>query len=367
MMIIRIFGVPTDTGVGIHSRKIYESAKKIADDRIRVEWLSKYEMQDLANAIGSSTEEDINVFLFYSPGLTKLYKGIHLFWYAFESTVPMMGIEILNEEFHFIVSPSEWGRSCLINYGVAADRVFVLPEGVDPWLYHPYPHSDRTDTKTRFLMVGKFETRKGYIEAIEAFNIAFAKNPNIELLVKPDWVVGEKSRLSSSFVKLVLQNNHLPIKTVNSILTPNQMRDLYRSADYFLFPSRCEGWGLPLIEAIACGVPAICCDFGGQSEYLRTIPDGYLSIPYHLDDIDCPKWKEDFPTKNGIWGQWAKIDVTNLAELILKASFMDFREKALTASEYVRREFSWDNAAEKLIKLAQKIRIDKHRNLLPIK
>ncbi len=354
-MKIRIFGMPTDTGVGTHSRKICESLSKIATDKIQVEWLSKYEMQKLADAMGTSADSDINVFLFYTPGLTKLYRGVHLFWYAFESTVPMLDTAVLLKEFHLIISPSAWGRDCLMQNGVPPERVFVVPEGVDPWMYYPSEKQERKSEKIKFLMVGKFETRKGYVEAIKAFDIAYRRNLNIELLVKPDWVDGQKSRLSSAFIKLVLEYNYLPIRTINSILHPTQMRELYCSADYFLFPSRCEGWGLPLIEAIACGVPAICCEFGGQSEYLSAIPGGFLPIPYELDDIDCEKWKKDFPSENGSWGKWAKVDPAKLADVILNACEMNLKKTALASSDLIRREFSWDNAAAKLISLVNAI------------
>jgi glycosyltransferase involved in cell wall biosynthesis len=347
--------MPTDTGVGTHTKNIFEVIQRIADDLIQVEFYSKYDLDSMGGALANSQEGDINIFMFYTPGVARLYLGKKLFWYAFESTRPMLATSILMDEFDLILSPSKWGKDCLMNYGVPSDRVAVIPEGVNPWIYHPYPLEKRrvtiADNKTRFLMVGKYETRKGYEVAIEAFGLAYEKNKNIELLLKPEWVAGDKAVLRPEIINLVLKNKHLPIKVTQSLMNHAQMRQLYRMADYFLFPSRCEGWGLPLIEAIACGLPAICCEFGGQSEYLNAIPGGYIPIPYQLKEIDCIRWKTDFPQPDNNLGLWANIEAEVLAEIILHASQISYSVQAKISSDTIRNEFSWERAGAKLLNL----------------
>jgi glycosyltransferase involved in cell wall biosynthesis len=354
-MRIRLFGMPTDTGVGTHTKNIFTVIQRLADDLINIEFYSKYDLEALGAALNSSQEEDINIFMFYTPGIARLYRGKKLFWYAFESTRPMLATSTLMDEFDLILSPSQWGKDCLMNYGVPTDCVVVVPEGVNPWIYHPYPLDKRKNkdsgNKTRFLMVGKYETRKGYEVAIEAFGLAYEKNDQIEMLLKPEWVAGDKAVLRPEIINLVLKHNHLPIKVTQSLMSYVQMRQLYRSADYFLFPSLCEGWGLPLIEAIACGIPAICCEFGGQSEYLAAIPRGYLSIPYTLEKIDCPAWKRDFPQVDDDVGKWASMDAPALAEILLHASCSDYSVQAKNSSDIIRNEYSWERAGEKLLKL----------------
>ena len=48
---------------------------------------------------------------------------------------------------------------------------------------------------------------------------------------------------------------------------------LYAVADCGIFPSRAEGWGLPIFECLASGVPVIAGSWTGQSEYLKDYPD----------------------------------------------------------------------------------------------
>jgi glycosyltransferase involved in cell wall biosynthesis len=350
-MRIRLFGMPTNAGAGIHTKNIFEVIHRIADESIEVEFYSKYDLEALGGALSSSQASDINIFMFYTPGVASLYQGKKLFWYAFESTRPMLATRVLMDEFDLILSPSQWGKDCLMNHGVPSNRVAVVPEGVNPWIYHPYPRRQKSWEKTRFLMVGKYETRKGYEVAIEAFNQAYKENNNIELLLKPEWVSGDKAVLRPEIIKLVQDHGHLPIKVTQSLMSTTQMRQLYRTTDYFLYPSKCEGWGLPLIEAMACGVPAICCEFGGQSEYLRGVPDGYIPIPYELREIDCPKWIKDFAQSDNNYGHWASIDPKVLASILLDASRKDYSVQAQSSSEILRNEFSWERAGEKLLKL----------------
>ena len=154
-MRIRVFGMPTDAGAGIHSKNIFEVIHRIADESIKVEFYSKYDLEALGGALASSEPSDINIFMFYTAGVSRLYQGKKLFWYAFESTRPMLATSILMDEFDLILSPSKWGKDCLMNYGVPSDRVVVIPEGVNPWIYHPYPIEKRKVTSAENKKIGR--------------------------------------------------------------------------------------------------------------------------------------------------------------------------------------------------------------------
>ena len=131
--------MPTDAGAGIHTKNIFEVIHRIADETIEVEFYSKYDLEALGGALSSSQARDINIFMFYTPGVASLYLGKKLFWYAFESTRPMLATRVLMDEFDLILSPSQWGKDCLMNHGVPSNRVAVVPEGVNPFVDPPLP------------------------------------------------------------------------------------------------------------------------------------------------------------------------------------------------------------------------------------
>src|SRR5207247_1086784 len=56
---------------------------------------------------------------------------------------------------------------------------------------------------------------------------------------------------------------------LNHQYPPHALAALYRSADCFVLPSRGEGWGMPLLEAMACGLPVIATDWSGPRDFLK--------------------------------------------------------------------------------------------------
>jgi glycosyltransferase involved in cell wall biosynthesis len=346
-MRIRVFATFTQTGIGTHAKNVLDFLGKVQSSTLTVEAVSIFDADQVRQAIQSSSIDDINIHLFPDSFASQL-KGKKFYWAVFESTRPPPAFMNWFELFDHVLSPSNWGRDCMIRWGAPGHRITVIPEGVDPWIYHPYVPRD-ANRKPRFLMVGKYETRKGYEVALEAFAIAHTRNPNMELWLKPDWIDGVTSAMHVQFARISQSYAELPISMVQGILTIDQMKILYREASCFLFPSLCEGWGLPLIEALASGIPAIACSHGGQSEFLKAIDGNYISIPYSLEAITCPQWQHWYQHSDGNWGEWAKIDPKALAELMLDFVQTDFQARARVAANTIRKEFSWERSVDALL------------------
>ena len=58
-MILRIFGIPTETGVGIHSTSLYDALVRLKLVGVKVEWISKYDLPALAAVMAENSEDDI--------------------------------------------------------------------------------------------------------------------------------------------------------------------------------------------------------------------------------------------------------------------------------------------------------------------
>ncbi len=188
-----------------------------------------------------------------------------------------------------------------------------IPPGVDVKLF--YPIKKEPNKKVRFLFVGRFVLVKNLKFLIKAFNIAYTKNKNIELIL-----VGE-GHLESSLKKLVKSD----IKFVG-FKQKEELAKEYQKADIFCIVSEYESFSIVTLEALASSLAIISSRVG----YLPTLIKEYgLFITLH--------------------------DINSLVEAILKLSLdKKLRDKiSKNSRDYVIKNFSWQKSAKKLEKIYQ--------------
>jgi starch synthase len=127
------------------------------------------------------------------------------------------------------------------------DKRFALAKyGVDSDFWTP-PASFKNDGPLRFICVGHISVRKGTPMLLQAWENAALKDA--ELVLIGPWQLAKKARLS-----LPKGVQHIPPQ-------PRlELRKQYQSADVLVFPSFFEGFGLVLLEAMACGLPVIASE-----------------------------------------------------------------------------------------------------------
>jgi glycosyltransferase involved in cell wall biosynthesis len=353
-MKINLIGQRNILGGGIHFSNFSDSLKKLsAFESLVNEWdvMNNEQLSVFRDNVQSS---DINIFFFGFSTIVAIPPGLNIVWAIFESdTLDDKFISILDQA-DLVWVPSNWGLNILIRHGLDAKKIIVIPEGVNPDLYHPYiPRSDflqKLQKKFQYLIVGKYEERKGYTQLLQAFSKVTKKDQDINLLIKADYFLKdiEKRHSLSEYIK---NSNADNITTVHGKFSSEELVKLYHSVDAYVFPSRAEGWGLPLIEAIACGVPVIATNYSGHSEYLSKIRDLYIPVNYKLVPIKDMEFQQYWAPKDGSWGNWAEVDVNDLSEKLLeiKNNYEIWQKKALKASEIIRNQFSWDAARDKAL------------------
>ncbi len=158
-----------------------------------------------------------------------------------------------------VLADSEATRTDLTRMlGVPQEKVQVLYSGVDP-RFHPQPEAgERERLAARYglgvrpyiLSVGTIQPRKNYLRLIRALAL-LTDRPPLSLVIagKPGWlydeVLEEAARIPDRVQLLgFVEESDLPA--------------LYRGAALFVFPSLYEGFGLPVLEAMACNVPVVC-------------------------------------------------------------------------------------------------------------
>lgn len=151
-----------------------------------------------------------------------------------------------------VVTMTEYGRNLLIDYyGVPSDRIHVIPHGVDLERFEPSDSTSPKEMGQRVLFVGTLSGRKGVNYLVDAFSVVHSALPNARLILLGD---GEDA------LRIRKQVAHLCLNDAVEFLGRVNDRELirqYQAADLFVFPSLQEGFGIPLIEAMACGVPVV--------------------------------------------------------------------------------------------------------------
>jgi len=205
---------------------------------------------------------DVNAINGFTSGIHRAYR---------RATIPRVA-HVSNR----IVTVSEFSKSEITeSIEVDPEKVTVVYNGVDDIF-----HEDSAGTSVELpepyvLYVGSMNPRKNVSRAVEAFQ-QFEANANADysfVLVGP----GNKDIFDA-----------LEVPEDDRIVTPGflsqpELKYAYAHADVFLYPSLYEGFGLPPLEAMACGTPVVVSDaaslpevVGGAGEYVD---------PYDVGDI----------------------------------------------------------------------------------
>lgn len=350
-MRINLFGQRNILGMGVLFGNFVDGLKKMP---FTLPLISEIDVTDelaVNEAVKLSSQSDINVWFLPSPMYRRPY-GKNIVWAFFESTIlPSVYINYYNSA-EQVWAPSRWAYDVLVNNGVNSKKIKVIHAGVCPATYNPFYRKierKKYDSKFRFLAVGKYEERKGYTQLFDAFKRSFYNNSDVELIIKADCFANiepKKQRLMATIKELNISN----IKIADGEYKINDMVNLYNSCDCFVYPSRAEGWGLPLIEAIACGLPVMSTSYSGQQEFLSYINGYFMPLDYKMVQIEQEFKKlwliED--AHNAVWAEADPIEMASKMRVMIN-SHVEWSEKAIVASNIIRSKFSWQNAVDSAI------------------
>lgn len=178
-----------------------------------------------------------------------------------------------------IITISEFSKKEIISLtGANPDKIFVTPLGVDR-SFCPGENRMKGLPDQYILYVGNLEPRKNLPTLLTAFQSLPRHLTERYSLV----IAGAKGWLSNGLRKAFhsFQNERNVILT--GYVPQAHLPDLYRGASLFVYPSFYEGFGLPVIEAMACGVPVVTSNTTSLPEVVGDA--GILINPYHPDEL----------------------------------------------------------------------------------
>jgi glycosyltransferase involved in cell wall biosynthesis len=220
-------------------------------------------------------------------------------------------------------------RDALRSYPLDPEKIEVIPEGVEPRFRSDVGRDAVADVRRRLglpdrfiLSVGTIEPRKNHATLVEAYASLREQHPDVGLVI-----AGGRGWLYERFFERVRSLGLEGHVVFTGHVPDEDMPALFNAAEVFAFPSEFEGFGLPPLEAMACGVPVVCSDAASLPE---VVGDAGVLVPPR--DV----------------GAWIRAIDRLLSDAPLRAGF---GARGLARA----RRFSWDAAAERTLEVYRSV------------
>ena len=238
-------------------------------------------------------------------------------------------------------------RDCYVQSGVPADRVHVVPLGVDCDHFRPdaAPLPLRTRRRFKFLFVGGTIWRKGIDVLLAAYGHAFSDRDDVCLVIKD---MGTDSfyrgQTGVEHIARLRQRPGVPeVEYLDRSLTAEELAGLYTACDCLVLPYRGEGFALPVAEAMASGRPVLVTGLGAARDYCNE-GNAYL-LPARAAYLPQNR-VGDLETVGRPWVAEPDLDalvhwMRHVAEHPDEA-----RARGAAARDHVRTRLTWEHAAD---------------------
>jgi glycosyltransferase involved in cell wall biosynthesis/predicted Zn-dependent protease len=215
-----------------------------------------------ASAESSGTEVEVHVSHFWPARTTPPEKGRWVFYQPWEfGSIPRLWVETLAPRVDEFWVPSHFVRDCCLQGGLHPDLVHVVSPGTDPQRFHPDAEPTLLPGRRAFafLFVGATIHRKGIDLLLEAYARAFRPDEDVCLVIKD---VAARTVYRGQTAEGLIQRYQssgrtAPILHLTDDWTDERLAGLYAACDCLVLPYRGEGFGLPIIEAMATARPVI--------------------------------------------------------------------------------------------------------------
>jgi glycosyltransferase involved in cell wall biosynthesis len=258
-----------------------------------------------------------------------------------EISVPRNIVDHFNDYLDLVMVTANFVKTALRKSGVTIP-IEVVGNGTDhifEFQPQPLPADLRRGPPARLLHVSSCFPRKGADRLVEAFCRKFRERDSVELVIK---TFDNPHNTVEAQVEAALAANpgSAPIRVVKRSMTFPELVELIGSADALVAPSRGEGFGLPLAEALLLGTPVVTTGYSGQTDFCND-RTAWL-VNYRMTPSDAHV--------SSATAQWADPDVDNLADQMARAlsDSKASNDKVGRAQALLEEHFKWSDVARRV-------------------
>lgn len=226
--------------------------------------------------------------------------------------------------------------------------IATSPVGYDSSIYNIDNKGSKFD-KFTFLMVGASQPRKNMEFLIDNYCKVFKYNTEVILMIK-DGSYGRFNELSRYIEGKKKEDGCPLIVHMTEFMDESQMAKLYRTVannGVYIHPHRAECFGMPLIEAIACGANVITTRWGGPMTNLMGI-NTVKYIGFELVDSKFHNWSGEPFYEADEKPLWAEPDAEDLQSLMVEAFNSKYDQtEAKISEQLIKEKFDYKNVADR--------------------
>lgn len=366
---INIFGPVNTLGFGVWCTNTVKGLMNINQDvtltcigQSQFEIATELQCKKAMNNVDKFSSSNPSIFMFHDEYANQFSGKPRVIATMFETDKLRQRSKIMINDCDLVLAPTEEHKEILIANGITKP-IEVLHLGVDDDIFNDLDcHAMIKKDKFTFITSGKFEGRKNTAKIISAWIEAmqykdarlicqtwnqFTRNPpwgNIDLSAfgyKHDTATQKYTKFTNGISEIVF---------IAPNLSAMEIKELYCSANVGIQCSSAEGWGLPLMEMMACGIPAIATDCIGQKEYLRDAPKIQQDLIINVSEKEIAKDNVWF---NGDRGSWYKVNQNDIRDKIedVYENNRLYINRSKELSNYYTNNYSWNKIASRLLEV----------------
>ncbi len=286
-----------------------------------------------------SVAPDVALRYCYPPYLDDMrarVRAIHCYGWE-ETGYPIEFAQGFNRKLDIVLAHTRFVKKALLDNGVSVP-IAVIGGGADH-LLSVSPQAPLVTLKAfTFLHISSCFPRKGVDVLLQAFGQAFRIEDDVSLVIKT--FPNPHNDVEAQLAKLRENDAHFPdVVLINRDCSDEELAGWYQTSNAFVAPSRGEGFGLPIAEAMLFDLPVITTGFGGQTDFCG-------EDATWLCDFEFEKSRTHLGAMHSVW---AHPKVEHLAQLLREVASLpiaQIRLKTEIAKQNILRDFTWAKTAQ---------------------